>query len=212
MSLHQYRTYFNNINLNDLSGDFKHSASVSVIILEKNSDHELIFIQRQKNPNDPWSGHIAFPGGKKSPVDQEFIDVALRETYEEIGIQLKHSQLIGRLNDLQGRKSGHLQNFFIRPYLFFLSASDATNLNFQLNQNEVQNILTVSMQKLFSQESSSQIQVSYQNRQLLLPAIQIEEYQIWGLTYLILHELQQHLNPLHILRSSYVLPAYPKPE
>mgnify|MGYP002524960607 FL=1 len=58
-------------------------------------DPEIVFIERARVLSDPWSGHIAFPGGRCSPDDQLPQDTAVRETEEEIGIDLSASRLLG---------------------------------------------------------------------------------------------------------------------
>ena len=55
--------------------------------LEANCDLEMLFVKRSVYPGDPWSGQVAFPGGKAEP-DETFTETAIRETQEEIGIDL----------------------------------------------------------------------------------------------------------------------------
>lgn len=55
----------------------------------KHGDPEILFIKRAANKNDRWTGHIAFPGGRRDPGDQDDREAAIRETWEEVGIDLK---------------------------------------------------------------------------------------------------------------------------
>ena len=61
---------------------------------------ELFFIIRAEAPKDPWSGHIAFPGGRRDPEDETLLATAIRETREEVGIDLARGELVARLPDV----------------------------------------------------------------------------------------------------------------
>ncbi len=63
----------------------------------------MFFIERARNPNDPWSGQIAFPGGNLEPEDADTFGTACRETFEEVGIVLREDMLANRLDDQLGR-------------------------------------------------------------------------------------------------------------
>ncbi len=76
-------------------------ASVALIIRQQADDMEILFIQRAAHHLDPWSGHIAFPGGKWE--EGELVcQTARRETWEEIGIDLEEQWYLGRLSDIVG--------------------------------------------------------------------------------------------------------------
>jgi 8-oxo-dGTP pyrophosphatase MutT (NUDIX family) len=81
--------------------DGRTRASVALILRQLSDDMEILFIQRAAHENDPWSGHIAFPGGKWEP-DELVCQTAHRETLEEIGIDLEDALYLGRLSDIVG--------------------------------------------------------------------------------------------------------------
>ncbi len=55
-------------------------AAVAVILREVDDELEILFIKRSETPGDPWSGHMAFPGGHEDPGDEDLKQAAVRET------------------------------------------------------------------------------------------------------------------------------------
>lgn len=76
-------------------------AAVAMILHQGVEDVEILFIQRAAHHLDPWSGHIAFPGGKLEEGERE-CQAAIRETYEEIGFDLREGRFLGQLSDIIG--------------------------------------------------------------------------------------------------------------
>src|SRR5262245_42493121 len=76
------------------------AAAVAAIFRDRPSGAELFFILRAERSGDPWSGHVAFPGGRRDPRDKTLLETAIRETREEVGIELALDHLIGRLPDV----------------------------------------------------------------------------------------------------------------
>jgi len=64
----------------------------------KDDSAEILFIKRAERAGDPWSGHLAFPGGRAEKQDATLLDLAMREAAEEVGIDARHGgRLLGRL-------------------------------------------------------------------------------------------------------------------
>lgn len=62
---------------------------------------ELLMIRRADRAGDPWSGHLALPGGRAEPGDPSLLDIALREVKEEVGIDIKRGgRILGRLSTI----------------------------------------------------------------------------------------------------------------
>ena len=79
------------------------SLEPSVAILVRSDDH-ICMIRRVVKEKDYWSGHMGFPGGREESGDGTLLDTAIRETKEEIGIDIVSEQCMGRLSDLKHPK------------------------------------------------------------------------------------------------------------
>ena len=77
-------------------------AAVAMVLTEGKSGAEVLFIERARFTGDPWSGHMAFPGGGVEPDDPSGRAAAERETLEEVGLSLAGAELLGRLDDKRG--------------------------------------------------------------------------------------------------------------
>jgi 8-oxo-dGTP pyrophosphatase MutT (NUDIX family) len=93
-------------------------AAVAAVFRAGADDHpELLMIKRAEHEADPWSGHIALPGGRMEPRDRDLEQTAVRETWEETGINIaRDGYVLGRLDDLAPRVPV-LPPLVIRPYV-----------------------------------------------------------------------------------------------
>jgi len=100
-----------------LDGDNR--ASVAIVLRgDLDGSPEVLFIERARRRGDPWSGHMAFPGGRVSPEDSGARDAAERETREEVGLSLSHAERLGRLDDMQGRPATAAGALVISAYVY----------------------------------------------------------------------------------------------
>jgi 8-oxo-dGTP pyrophosphatase MutT (NUDIX family) len=75
-----------------------HAAVVLLLRSAIDGSVEILFIKRADRDGDPWSGHIAFPGGRPEARDGSLLAVALREAWEEVGIDVRDGgRVLGRL-------------------------------------------------------------------------------------------------------------------
>ncbi len=107
-------------------------ASVSLIFRLADSGAELLLIQRAFNEKDPWSGQVAFPGGKFEPADLNSRTTAERETVEEVGIQLLPQDYIGRLDDVLGPSSSEIKSVHLSCFVYCLRQIVETQHNYEV--------------------------------------------------------------------------------
>jgi 8-oxo-dGTP pyrophosphatase MutT (NUDIX family) len=80
------------------SGATIHAAVALLLRAAVDGSAEILFIRRAEREGDPWSGHIAFPGGRPEAHDADLLAVALREAMEEVGIDVRRGgRVLGRL-------------------------------------------------------------------------------------------------------------------
>ena len=77
-------------------------AAVAMVLHQQEEAVQLLFIERSQRDDDPWSGHVAFPGGRVDRLDGSPRLAAERETREEVGLDLGPAEYLGRLDDVTG--------------------------------------------------------------------------------------------------------------
>jgi 8-oxo-dGTP pyrophosphatase MutT (NUDIX family) len=97
-SLHEIRTALASRAPRLRSGTRR--AAVAVVLHDAGCGVDMLFIERARRLGDPWSGHMAFPGGRVDPTDPDVRTAAERETREEVSLDLAGAEPLGRLDDL----------------------------------------------------------------------------------------------------------------
>jgi 8-oxo-dGTP pyrophosphatase MutT (NUDIX family) len=109
----------------EAEGLTRYAAIALVIRLGAAGEPELLMIKRAEFEQDPWSGHIACPGGRMDPGDRDLEHTAIRETWEETGVDIAaHGQILGALDDISPRTPA-LPPLVIRPFVAVVQ-SDVT--------------------------------------------------------------------------------------
>lgn len=161
------------------------AAAVAAILRHTSAGPEVLFIKRSEREGDPWSGHMAFPGGRREARDPHLLATALRETVEEIGLDLaRHGELVGVLDDEDATGRGSVEPMPIRPYVFELRGE--VSLRFS---HEVSEALWAPLPELYEGALASSITVPYKGQSYTLPAWDVEGRIVWGLTYRMMNKL-----------------------
>ena len=145
---------------------------------------ELLFIKRADYPADPWSGQVAFPGGREEPGDSSLAATATRETREETGIDLaRDGTFIGTLDDLRPRIT-RLPDVIVRPYVVLVDHHEPLILS-----HEVALAFWIPIAALKEAESWRETQILARGIQINARAFHHEGNIIWGMTERVLGQL-----------------------
>ena len=157
------------------------SARRAAVALILRRDAQLLFIQRAHYETDPWSGQVAFPGGREEPGDTSLMDTALRETYEEIGLDLRRDgEVIGQLDDL-GPPTPRLPPVVVRPFVALIGSHSAPILS-----DEVAACFWVPLAALRLDTGWRDTVVTARGMEFTRRAFHHEGFVVWGMTERIL--------------------------
>jgi len=172
-------------------GDGYRRAAVALIVTRCDKGAPaLLLIKRAAFESDPWSGHIALPGGRQEARDASLQATAIRETREETAIDLgQDGRIIGRLDDLQPLTTV-LPRIVIAPFVAILRAALPVSLS-----EEVADAFWVPLAELQDPAASREIVIELTGGPRRVPSIQHGGHTIWGLTERILRQFLSLLAP-----------------
>lgn len=160
-------------------------SAVAIIYRYREEQCELLLIKRAQRSGDPWSGHMAFPGGLVQPDDSSASDAAIRETREEIGIDLYNcARFSKRLSDLVTRRHHRLLPMVVSPFLFLLTRP----VHFTPN-HEVAEVVWVPLDYLKNPANRETMIWRVGPLKLRLSCYRYQGHLIWGLTYMMIQEV-----------------------
>lgn len=163
-------------------------AAVALILRENASGADLLIIRRAEQPNDPWSGHLGFPGGRLEPADTSPERAAVRETEEELGLALDTcAQFIGTLSEIRARSLSHLMPLSIFPFVYELVEPTPLRKN-----EEVATACWVPL-GFFLNRANRATMPHPRDPRHILPCYPLGDRAIWGLSLAMLDELIDEL-------------------
>jgi 8-oxo-dGTP pyrophosphatase MutT (NUDIX family) len=167
-------------------------AAVALVVHQPSPERpaELLFIERARRTGDPWSGHMAFPGGRNDPADADLEETARRETYEEVGLAL--GAPLGRLDDFAGLRpvplhTGHAhagaaaRHLRVGAFVYAVPARPSLVLN-----EEVESTIWVPLDWIAAKASASESLIGAGDTVRQVPGFRYGHRLVWGLTYRIL--------------------------
>lgn len=167
-------------------------AAVALILRERKNGPEVLVIERSVHERDPWSGHLAFPGGRHDPNDASLRHTAERETVEEVGLDLgRHGRLLGSLDHVRARGL-HIPELSVVPFVY--ESISAPPL--MLDPREVQNHFWVPLQPIAAGQQNTQIRVERDGKSFVFPGYRVHDRTLWGMSYQMLRSLLLLLEPL----------------
>jgi 8-oxo-dGTP pyrophosphatase MutT (NUDIX family) len=164
-------------------------AAVVAVVRLAEEEPELLFIKRALREGDPWSGHMAFPGGRAEPFDASLEQTAVRETWEEVGLDLSLGRMLGRLDDLAPR-SPSLPPIMIRPFVAVVPEAVSLTPN-----EEVADHFWVPITHLRDPAGQIEHELLFNGNRVRFPAYQVHGHVVWGLTERIVRQLLPMFDP-----------------
>jgi len=159
-------------------------AAVATVVRQTDGGVKILFIHRAEDPRDPWSGHMAFPGGRMDPRDVDPLAAAIRETREEVGLDLHRGGLLGRLSDVAAVGRGRPLSLVVEPYVFSVESRPELEPN-----HEVAAVVWVPLDYLLDRSNRSTIPWRHGDVAIDLPCYRYDRHVIWGLTFGMVDEL-----------------------
>ena len=164
-------------------------AAVALILRDGEAGIELLFIRRAEHPQDPWSGQMAFPGGRAETGDADLMATAVRETSEEIGLDLaRAAEPLGALDEVRAMARMRPMELTIQPFVFRLVTPAEPHLG-----SEVKSVHWLPLAALLGAELRSTMDYVHDGTSLRFPCVRVDEVVIWGLTYRMLLALGERL-------------------
>ncbi len=161
-----------------------HTEAAVALILRASAELEILLIKRAESERDPWSGHVALPGGRRDPEDPNLTRTAIRETSEETGVELSASGWpLGRLQRVVPSHPT-LPPITITPYVFGVPETIEANAD----SVEVDQVLWVTLPVLLDPKTRGTTTILLPEGPADFPCYWVDEHAIWGLTFRILSE------------------------
>jgi 8-oxo-dGTP pyrophosphatase MutT (NUDIX family) len=142
----------------------------------------LLFIERALREGDPWSGHMAFPGGRRDRADSDLAATAAREAQEEVGLRL--GAPLARLDDFENTRNPRVPPLVVSPFVYELGRLPELAPN-----REVQSTVWIPVPWLLHPDAAVDYRFEREAQSFVFPALRYGRYTVWGLTYRILVNL-----------------------
>ena len=167
-------------NHNDvITSEFR--AGVAILLCPND---QICMIRRALKEGDYWSGHMGFPGGREETHDGTLLQTAIRETQEEIGVELLPEQYMGRLSDL------HHPKLQVAAFAF----RSESNLEFVLEESEVAEIHWLPLQAFTDPVYRSTRKATYKGKEYDAPVVNVGTADVWGISLRFIEDLIRRLD------------------
>jgi 8-oxo-dGTP pyrophosphatase MutT (NUDIX family) len=169
-------------------------SAVTIVLHDIDGELSVLMIERAKSEGDPWSGHMAFPGGRVDPSDAHSYDAALRECEEEVGLKLlDFGALIGRLSELPTHWRKDVRDkMYVTPFVFQLNSLPELTLNY-----EVADTVWIPLRYLADEVNRQTFTWSNDEVSFELPCYHYQGKKVWGLSLAMLDELMAAIDIAH---------------
>ncbi|HEY5947019.1 MAG TPA: CoA pyrophosphatase [Kofleriaceae bacterium] len=161
--------------------DGRKRAAVAALLHDEPVGPRVLLMKRVERVGDPWSGHISLPGGRHDASDPDLLATAIRETHEELGIDLSGARLLGNLPTLSPLTSGP-SGIEVTPFVFVTHAAVEPQPG-----PEAESAFWLPIELAAS--GALDDTYTYPGTSRTFPSWRYESHTIWGLTWRILGDL-----------------------
>ncbi len=167
-------------------------AAVAMVVRQRGDVTEALFILRATKDGDPWSGHMAFPGGHCEAHDDSIRATAERETLEEIGLDLaRYGEYVGEIDAVRANPRGRDLDMVVTPCVFLLTGNPPP---MQPNY-EVADILWGQLDHMYTGDCLTTGEFMIQGEKHRYPGYDVGGQIVWGLTYRMLDQFFGMMDP-----------------
>ncbi len=163
--------------------DVRMAAAVALVLREVDDDLEVLFIRRAEHDGDPWSGDLAFPGGRLDPEDANAQAAAERESLEELSLDLSGARRLGRISDVLG----HAESIRVSAFVYGIEGDPKLVPNY-----EIAEAFWSPLAHSTSADRQEMRDFTYADVVSTLPTIRLLEDPrapvLWGITYKFMDE------------------------
>uniref|UniRef100_A0A6J0THW5 Mitochondrial coenzyme A diphosphatase NUDT8 isoform X1 n=1 Tax=Pogona vitticeps TaxID=103695 RepID=A0A6J0THW5_9SAUR len=178
------------------------SAAVLVSLCSVAGEPAILYTLRSSTLSGLHKGDVSFPGGKREASDRDIIATALRETQEELGVQLGEDCVWGIMRPLPDRTK-----IIVVPVLANLGPLE--HLVLKPNAQEVEAAFTLSISHLLQEENQGYTHYCYNGvYSYTLPVFPRGPHRVWGLTAIITELALELLAPGKYHKKTNVVGRY----
>lgn len=155
------------------------TATAAVAIIRSLSPKEsFLILRRTAHPQDPWSAHFSFPGGRKDQKDSSLLATCIRETEEEVGIHLAPEMIQAQLPVTPAGRN-RKNPIWVQPFIFVVQDQPPI----KLNPKEVQSAFWLNSEDFQDKKRHTDVELQPGR---ICAAFPLEDYYLWGFTYKLL--------------------------
>lgn len=164
--------------------DFKRAA-VCMVLEKTDQGLSLLMIKRSEYEGDPWSGQMAFPGGRVEPEDANPLAGALRECVEEVGVSLSDSaRLLCEVSQKRATMRSRRIDMVVSAFVFFAEKKLQCMPNY-----EVAKTVSIPLELFLNDDNRQSFEMTYEGKQIQLPCYYFGEDKVWGLSLRFIDDL-----------------------
>lgn len=163
-------------------------AAVALVLAGPPQALSACFIRRAQREGDPWSGHMALPGGRGQIEDPTPRAIATRETAEEVGLPLHDDHFLGDLDEMPLRPDRPPAPGVLSPFAFYVGRQLPALVP---EPAEVAEATWIELSHLWDDSQTTTLPWTHEGRALTFPGIAYGDHVIWGLTLRVLFQFAQ---------------------